>query len=100
MRNTKRIIGFVLLLVVALAVLAFVVRNDAPVAVDYFLAVREVPLAAALVGALFLGVIVGVLASLGWVWRLRRRMRALRREVDNSRKEVENLRSMPLKDST
>ncbi|MFP4131731.1 lipopolysaccharide assembly protein LapA domain-containing protein [Thiohalospira sp.] len=99
MRNTKRVIGFVFLLVVALLVLAFVVQNVDSITVDYFFGEQEMPLAVALVATLIVGVVVGVLASLGWVWRLRRRLRALRREVDTSRKEVENLRSMPLKDS-
>ena len=99
MRNTKRIIGFVFLLAVALAVLAFAVRNDVPVTVDYFLSTYDMPLAVALVAAFIGGAVVGVLASLGWVWRLRRRLRALNREVETQRKEVENLRSMPLKDS-
>lgn len=100
MRNTKRVIGFVLLLAVALIVLAFVVQNVDSITVDYFFGEQEMPLAVALVAALIVGVVVGVLASLGWVWRLRRRLRAMNREVETHRKEVENLRSMPLKDST
>ena len=100
MHNAKRIIGLLFLLLVAVLVLTFSVRNNAVVAIDYFIGAVELPLAVALALALVLGALVGVVASVGWVLRARREARGLRREVALRRKEIDNLRSAPLKDQS
>lgn len=98
MHNAKRIIGLLLLLLAALLVLAFSVRNNGAVTVDYFIGSTELPLAVALALALVLGAVVGVVASVARVLRAKREARVLRREVALRRKEIDNLRSAPLKD--
>lgn len=98
MQRTKRVIGIVVLLLVALLVLAFSMRNNTAVSIDYFAGAVELPLAVALATSLVVGALIGVLAASGWVWRARREARALRREIATRRKEIDNLRSAPLKD--
>jgi putative membrane protein len=98
MQRTKRIIGIVVLLLVALLVLAFSMRNNVAVSIDYFAGTVELPLAVALASTLVVGALIGVLATSGWVWRARREARVLRRENATRRKEIDNLRSAPLKD--
>lgn len=98
MQKTKRVIGIVVLLLVAMVVLAFSMRNNTAVSIDYFAGVAELPLAVALAVALVLGALIGAVAASGWVWRARREARALRREIATRRKEIDNLRAAPLKE--
>jgi len=87
----------VLLLVIALG-LTFSVMNAEPVNLDYYFGSAAIPLALLLVAAVVLGALLGVIASLGVIFRLKRDNNRLRRGVRLAEKEVSNLRSLPLRD--
>lgn len=95
----SRVISLILIAIFVLLGLAFAVVNAKPVELNYFLAVREVPLAMVLVLSLVLGAIMGFVFSLGMVIRLKRETLRLRRQLQVADKEVVNLRTMPIKDT-
>ncbi len=95
----SRVISLILIAIFVLLGLAFAVVNAKPVELNYFLGVREVPLAMVLVLSLVLGAIMGFVFSLDMVIRLKRETLRLRRQLQMADKEVVNLRTMPIKDT-
>ena len=93
-----RIIKFILVLFIVVIGAAFAVMNAAPVNLNYYLGVQEAPLALILVAALLLGAWLGVVASLGALVRLRHEVSDLRRKQRLAQEEIDNLRSLPIKD--
>ncbi|MBU0499317.1 MAG: LapA family protein [Gammaproteobacteria bacterium] len=93
-----RIIKIILVLFMVVIGAAFAVKNAQPVNLNYYLGVQEAPLALILVAALVLGALLGVLASLGAVVRLRHELGDLRRQQRQAQEEIENLRSQPVKE--
>ncbi|MBK1726161.1 LapA family protein [Halorhodospira neutriphila] len=95
----RRLFAFIGGLLIILFGLAFSVLNANPVGVDLFIAQYEVALSVALVGALILGAALGVLASLGAVWRRRREVARLQRQLGYAERQLQALRRTPLGDS-
>lgn len=93
-----RILALLLLLLVIGVGLTFSVMNAEPVAVDYYVGSSEIPLALLLVATLAIGALLGVLASLGVILRLKRTASSLRRENRLAEKEIMNLRNIPIRD--
>lgn len=93
-----RIIKFILILFIALFGAAFAVLNATPVNLNYYLGTQEAPLALVLVAALLVGALLGVVASFGVVLRLRHEMADLRRQQRLAQQEIDNLRSLPIKE--
>ena len=89
----------VLLLVVFLAGALFTSVNTTAVEVDYYVGIREMPLAVALLIALVVGVLVGSLAGIGLSLKYRNQLRLSNRRVKKLDKELENLRALPVRDS-
>lgn len=94
----KRILGLVFFLIVLAFGLFFGLLNADPVTVDYYLGTREIPLSLILVITLLAGALLAALASIGLVLRMKREISRLRRKVGVTEKELNNLRSIPLKD--
>lgn len=94
-----RIVSLLLLLVVVLLGLSFAVLNAEPVQVQYYLGEARIPLSLAMVLSLIVGAILGVLATFGLVMRQRREIARLRRSGNDARKELEELRKLPLRES-
>ena len=95
----SRIISSIVLLGVLLAVLFFTVLNPDTVTLNYFVGSAPVPLSLALVIAALIGALLGVLASMGMVLRLRREVSRLQRTMKLNEKELKNLRTIPIKDA-
>jgi len=93
-----RILALIVLLLVVALGLTFSVMNAEPVNLNYYFGSAAIPLALLLVSAVVLGAVLGVLASLGAIFRLKRDNARLRRDVRLAEKEVSNLRSLPLRD--
>lgn len=89
-----------LLVILLLMVLgaAFAVMNAVNVPVDYYFGRRELPLPVMLLGALGLGALLGMLAGLGAILGLKRDNARLRRQERLAVDEVNNLRSIPLRE--
>ena len=94
-----RLVVFLLLLLVLIVFgWSFAAENADKVQFSYFVGTTEQPLAWLLVLALFAGSVLGVLASISLVLRLKNRIRSLSKSEALARQEVQNLRTIPIKD--
>jgi putative membrane protein len=84
-----RIFYLLVLLVVVVFGVSFAIENREPVQFHYFVGSAEVALAWLLVLTLVLGALLGMLASLGVILRLRRDVHVHRRRVSALEKELE-----------
>ncbi len=94
-----RIIGILFFILIAIAGIAFAVLNADPVTLHYYIGSTEAPLSLALVSVLGLGALLGVIACMGVILRMKREVSKLRRERKNTEKEIANLRNIPIKGS-
>lgn len=77
-------VGWVVKILIFLAVLGFALQNSQPVTLHYLFGyVWEAPLVALLLAAFTLGAFLGVLALLPTLFRLRGERTKLRRELDS-----------------
>ncbi len=93
-----RIFGFIIILIIIVLGLFFGSINAAPVKLDYFFGTAEIALSITMVLSLFVGAILGVLACMTLIIRLKHRVSRLQKAVALAEKEVVNLRALPLKD--
>ncbi len=93
-----RIFYLLLFLLLVVIGIAFAVLNAEAVEFNYYFSSRQVPLSLILVLAMFSGAVLGVLASLGLIIRLKREALQLRRNAELAEKEIANLRAIPIKD--
>ena len=93
-----RLIRLILFFLVMLVGVALAVMNADPVNLNYYFGSRELPLSVLLVGAVFVGAILGMVAGLGGMMRVKRENADLRRRARLASEEVNNLRSLPIKD--
>ena len=95
----RRLLGFAAILLIILFGLSFSLLNATRVDVDYYFGAIGMPLSLALVAALIVGAVLGVLSALGVVLGKQRELRRLRKRVRDSEKELSELRRLPLKDN-
>ncbi len=95
----SRVLKLFLILVVFLAGLAFHLRNDQFVQLDYYVDVINIPFSLWVVLTLGLGALLGILVSLPMILKLKRENTRLLKRVKISEKEINNLRTIPVKDS-
>jgi len=95
----KKIILLTVSILVFIIGLAFYLRNDQQIAVDYFLGSLELSFSVWLLIILVLGVLLGWLTSLPVIIKLKRQNSRLSRQVKVTEKEINNLRVLPVKDS-
>jgi putative membrane protein len=93
----SRIFYAIAVFIIILVGILFAVLNSEPVKLNYYFGFRETPLSLALMLFLFLGAILGVLASLGLILRSRREVARLRKMAEVAEKEISNLRAIPIK---
>ena len=93
-----RLLQLIFVLLIAAAGLAFHIRNDQAVALDFYVSTVEMPLSWVLVGAFAFGILLGFLVMLGSVVRLRGEKRRISKQHDLASEEITNLRAIPLKD--
>lgn len=91
---------FQLIFVLAVAALglAFHIRNDQLVNLDFYFRSLEIPLSWSLVGSFACGAIIGFLVMVNSVLRLRAENRRISKQHALATEEVTNLRAIPLKD--
>lgn len=94
----KRIILLLVLFVVLVIGLSFSLMNAETVMLSYYFGTISAPLSIVVVVSLAVGALLGVLACMGMALGLKQEIARLRRSVKVAEKEVENLRSLPLKD--
>lgn len=93
-----RFLKLLFILLVMLVGAAFAVMNAEPVNLNYYFGSRELPLSVVLVGAVCIGAVLGILAGLTTMARLKRENAELHRQAKLASQEVNNLRTIPLKD--
>jgi len=93
-----RIFSFIIILIIIVLGLFFGSINAETVKFDYFFGTADVALSIAMVLSLFVGAILGVIACMTLIIRLRRQVSKLQKAVATVEKEVTNLRTIPLKD--
>lgn len=77
----------------------FVTKNAQLVHLKYYFGLDwEAPLSVMLLASLTIGVLLGLVASVGMVLRMRNRLAQARRDIRETEQEVKNLRSLPIKD--
>lgn len=95
----KRFLYAILLVIVLILGLSFAYKNSQIVSLNYYFGIHwDSPLSLMLLTALALGVVLGVLASLGMLLRMQRQLVRARREIRDYEQEVMNLRALPIKD--
>lgn len=95
----KRVLYVIVAIVILFIGVTFAFHNRQTVEVNYYFGLSWTgPLALALLGAVAIGVAVGFLASLRSALRLQRQLAAARGEMRQVEQEIQNLRSMPIKD--
>ena len=95
----KKIVLLALAIIVFIVGLAFYLRNDQQIAVNYFLGSLELSFSIWLLLVLVIGVLLGWLTSLPVIFKLKRQNSRLSRQVKVTEKEINNLRVLPVKDS-
>jgi len=93
---SKIIYGSVIILIVLLGII-FAVLNAEPVQLNYYFNSREMPLSLAIILSMFLGAILGVLASVVLILKYKNEISRLRKAADIAAKEISNLRAIPIK---
>ncbi|MBK1734512.1 hypothetical protein CKO15_04270 [Halorhodospira abdelmalekii] len=96
----RRIFAIFGISLIVLFGLAFSVLNADPVVLDLFFDEVEVAISVAMVAALIIGAGLGVLASLGAIWRKGREIQRLRRQVGYAERQLQALRRTPLSSRT
>lgn len=95
----RRIVLWILALIVFGLTLAMVLVNLDEVRVSYLFGSAHSPLAVVLIVALVVGVVLGVLCILPAVFKARVRARRAQGRLEALEKEVHNLRHAPLRDA-
>lgn len=93
-----KLLKILLLLLVASLGAGFAYSNPELVSVSYYFGEIALPLGILIFLLIGVGMLSGVLASMGWVIRLKRDNANLRRVADLANQELSNLRTIPLRD--
>lgn len=93
-----RILKIFLILIVMLLGGIFAMLNAEPVNFNYYFGSLPLPLSLLITLALAVGVIVGILASIGMVLGLKRKNATLKQRERLANLELRNLRNLPLQD--
>lgn len=94
----RRVAALIILLLSVAVGVSFAVINADPVKVDFYFGQSQMALSMLLVLALALGAVLGVIASLGLVLRLKTDNAKLRRDARVAKKEVSNLRTLAIRE--
>lgn len=94
-----RIVRLVFYILILLLGISFAVINGENISLNYYFGVWQAPLSLALVLVMALGALLGVLACLGLLMKLKNEVSTLRKAAKLSETEVMNLRAIPLKDA-
>jgi len=94
----SRIAQLILVFIILLVGLAFHLKNNQLIELNYYVGAIELPASLIVVLVLCLGAFLGVLASLPIIIKLKQQKHRLEKQIKNSEKEINNLRVMPVKD--
>lgn len=94
----KKIISYLVAIVVLIFGTVFAIYNSSVVTLNLVLFSTDMPLAFLLILTLILGAGLGILASMGMMYRNRRELNKLKKQAKLNKTEINNLRTIPFKD--
>jgi putative membrane protein len=94
-----RVIQIVFALLIIFFGLAFHIKNDLPVTLDFYVRTIPMPLSWVVVVAFSVGAVLGLMVMLNTILRLQREIRRLTKKHDMATKEIVNLRAIPINDA-
>lgn len=94
-----RVLSYIIVLLLIVIGLSFAILNAGSVTLNYYVGKGSISLSLLLVFTLAVGIIIGMLSCFKPWFSLKRENRSLRSRIRNTEKEIENLRTIPLKDS-
>jgi putative membrane protein len=92
------IVNLIIFLLVLTLGLSFAILNAEPVELDYYFGSQRLSLSLVVLITLIMGVLAGVVASLGVIIKLKREVSRLRKANQAVDAELASLRTLPLKD--
>jgi uncharacterized integral membrane protein len=93
-----RVFQIVFALLIIFFGLAFHIKNDLPVTLDFYVWSRDIPLSWVVVITFSAGAILGLMVMLNNILRLQREIRRLTKKHEMATKEIVNLRAIPIND--
>jgi putative membrane protein len=90
--------GYIAFLIIIVVGIGFAILNSTPVAIHYYIGIKQLPLSFLLVVSFGIGLIVGFLALLITTIRLRTNLGRTKKKLFIAKQEIDNLRTMPVKD--
>jgi len=87
------------ILVLLLLGIIFAILNAETIQLNYYFGSQQIPLSLAIMLAMFVGALLGVLASIGVIMKSRRELSRLRKAATIAEKEIANLRAIPIKNT-
>lgn len=95
----RRIITLVVLVAAVLFAAVFASWNTDIISVDFLFARYELPQSVVIIGALVIGVVIGLLGASLFLLRIASDRRRLRRALRTAETEITSLRSLPLQNA-
>jgi len=85
-------------LLISLLIIVFALVNAQSVQFNYLLGKIQMPFSLAMLIALSIGTLIGMLWTASWLLKQRSNTHELSKKVNLLQKEIDNLRAMPVKD--
>ncbi|MEJ2094461.1 MAG: LapA family protein [Gammaproteobacteria bacterium] len=95
----KKILYISLFVITLVIALLFFVKNYQVLEFNYILGVIELPLSMLMLIGFIFGLVIGILAMLPMIFRLKHTQNRLKKQIRINEKEITNLRVMPARDS-
>lgn len=92
-------VGYIVFLLIIVLGISFAITNSAPVAIHYYVGITKLPLSLLLVVTFGIGLVVGFSALLISSIKLRANLGRARKKLRIAEQEINNLRTMPIKDT-
>jgi uncharacterized integral membrane protein len=96
-RFVKRVIYAVIFIIVLITGLLFFVKNNQVMEFNYIAGSKDLPVSFLLFASLCMGVLLGLVASLPVIVRLKQKSTKLEKQIRVIEKEINNIRVMPVR---
>jgi lipopolysaccharide assembly protein A len=95
--NTMRLVLIFIYLILVLLGISFAVLNANTVQLNLYVTTLSLPMSVLIILVLGIGILSGFFIFLGRYWRLKRNLKKANYQLKLTEKEIQNLRSIPLK---
>lgn len=93
-----RIFSLIVFILIVIIGVTFALLNDGQVTLNYYIGTKQLPVSLLIILCLGVGALVGIFVTLFPLFRLKRSNWQLKRRIKQVEQEVQNLRSIPIKD--